>query len=177
MPRRSDWPGSPCVRRCTARSGPVSSTQRPPGSNPPAAVAKISRRQLRGSLQTGVLAPIVAPELPGKDLPTSDGAQRAAGPYRARSGLLERIAGTLREDLPASAARIAADGRPGRRSWRQPAWPGSPSVRRCAARNCPYRARSGLLVRTDGRLYLQKGGVQINEINSEKAGCYSADSP
>ena len=44
--------------------------------NKPAATgAKISRRQLRGSLQTCVLASIAAPELPGMDLLASDGAQ------------------------------------------------------------------------------------------------------
>ena len=85
-------------------------------------------KKLSGSLQTGVLASIVAPELPGKDLPASDGAQRAAGPYRARSGLLERIAGTLREDLLASAARISADGRPGVDRGAEAAGQGSPRV-------------------------------------------------
>ena len=94
-------------------------------------------KKLSGSLQTGALASIVAPELPGKDLPASDGAQRAAGLYRARSGLLERIAGTLREDLPASAARIPADGRPGVDRGAGAAEQGSPRVRRCAARSRP----------------------------------------
>ena len=70
-------------------------------------------KKLSGSLQTGVLASIVAPELPGKDLPASDGAQRAAGLYRARSGLLDQAADFRHVDHPASAARIPADGRPG----------------------------------------------------------------
>ena len=57
-------------------------------TQPATSGVKISLRQRRGSLQTGVLGVVCGAWLLCLDLPASDGAQLAAGPDRARSALL-----------------------------------------------------------------------------------------